>query len=174
MIMWKDRYPLSNVATVKKKAIAFVTVKIPSANPLIVSVQSSFHKVLKVKILKISLSSVSTVKTADTFKDFIFDAFVSLDESQNKVKVKILRDTGAALSLLHYATIPNINDKLTGEKVNIKDLTGASSVPLANIFLDCSIVKGNVKVGVNYKELPVEGIHMLLGNDLAGKLVVPN
>ena len=120
------------------------------------------------------VSSVSTVETTTAFKDFIFDGFISLDGDQNKVKVKILRDTGAALSLLQYAAIPNINDKLTGEKVNVRDLTGTSSVPLADIYLDCSIVKGTVKVGVNYKELPVEGIHMLLGNDLAGKLVVPN
>ena len=120
------------------------------------------------------VSNISIAKSSDAFKDFIFDGYVSLGEDHGKVKIKILRDTAAALSLLHYEAIPNINDKLSGEKVNIKDLTETSSVPLADIFLDCPLVKKAVKVGIRYKELPVEGIHLLLGNDLAGKLVVPN
>ena len=117
------------------------------------------------------MSNVSTSETTAAFMDFIFDCSVSLGGDQNKVKVKILKDTGVALSLLHYAAIPNINDKLTGEKVNVKDLTGTISVPLAEVLLDCSTVTGTVKVGINYKKLAMEGIHMLLGNDLAGKLV---
>ena len=117
---------------------------------------------------------MSVPENIAAFKDFIFDGSVSLRGSKNKVKLKILRDTGAALSLLHYTAIPNIKDKLTGEKVNVKDLTGTISVPLAEILLDCPIVTGTVEVGLTYRELPVEGIHMLLGNDLAGRLVVPN
>ena len=119
------------------------------------------------------ISNVST-EVYNVFKDFIFDGFVSLGENKPKTKVKVLRDTGAALSLVYDVTIPNIQENLTGEKVIVRDLTGMSSIPLTNIHLDCSLVKGEVKVGVSNKEFPVEGVALLLGNDLAGKLVVPN
>ena len=118
--------------------------------------------------------SVSRVDPSDSFEYFTFDGSVSLGENQTKVPIKILRDTGGSVSLLHYSVLPSINDHLTGEKINTIDLTGPSSVSLATVYLDCPIVKGKVKVGVRYKDLPVRGVHMLLGNDLAGKLVVPN
>ena len=117
---------------------------------------------------------ISTVEPSEIFEDFIFEGHIALEENQSKVPIKILRDTAAAVSLLHYPTVPNLEVQFTGEHVNVLDLTGPSSVPLANVYLDCPIVKGNVKIGIRYKEFPVEGIHLLLGNDLAGKLVVPN
>ncbi|XP_064083906.1 uncharacterized protein LOC135199681 [Macrobrachium nipponense] len=60
------------------------------------------------------------------------------------------------------------------EKVVVRDLTGISSIPLASVYLDCPLVKGKVELGVIDTELPVKGVSLLLGNDLAGKLIVPN
>ena len=117
---------------------------------------------------------MSMVGSADVFEDYIFEGHISLKENQKKVPIKILRDTAGGVSLLHYSILPGINKQLTGEHVNVLDLTGPSSTPLASVYLDCPVAKGNVKVGIRYKEFPVEGIHLLLGNDLAGKQVVPN
>lgn len=48
---------------------------------------------------------------------------------------------------------------------------GCISVPLHNIFLKSGLVSGVVTVGVR-PTLPVEGVSMLLGNDLARNKVI--
>ena len=63
---------------------------------------------------------------------------------------------------------------MTSDSVIMSDLSGISRVPLANIYLDCPIKKGNVVIGVRDVEFPVTGVTWLLGNDLAGRLVSPN
>uniref|UniRef100_A0A8D0AKI3 RRM domain-containing protein n=1 Tax=Sander lucioperca TaxID=283035 RepID=A0A8D0AKI3_SANLU len=51
------------------------------------------------------------------------------------------------------------------------------SVPLHLVSLSCGLVRGEVSVSIG-PQLPVEGVHMILGNDLAGDKVwavgVPN
>lgn len=44
------------------------------------------------------------------------------------------------------------------------------SSPLHEVTLKCGLVEGDVDVGVR-PQLPVEGVHMILGNDLAGSKV---
>ena len=46
------------------------------------------------------------------------------------------------------------------------------SVPLHKLILDCGLVKGDVVVGVR-PSLPIEGIDVILGNNLAGERVWP-
>ncbi|XP_068218467.1 uncharacterized protein [Palaemon carinicauda] len=110
----------------------------------------------------------------DVFDDFKYEGIIALGEKKQKSKVTILRNTGAALTLLHSKALLNVENNLTGEKVVARDLTGISSIPLANVYLDCPLVKGKVELGVIDTELPVKGVSLLLGNDLAGKLIVPN
>ena len=45
------------------------------------------------------------------------------------------------------------------------------NLPLHNIFLYSELVTGPVAVGIR-SSLPFDGIHLLLGNDLAGAKVV--
>ena len=47
------------------------------------------------------------------------------------------------------------------------------NVPLHNIYLSSDLVKGLVAVGIR-QTLPFKGVHLLLGNDLAGDKVVVN
>ena len=44
------------------------------------------------------------------------------------------------------------------------------SVPLQKVVLNCDIVSGLVMVGVRHS-LPIKGIDLILGNDLAGEKV---
>ena len=118
--------------------------------------------------------NVSVEKPADLFDDFKLDGTVSLTPEGKKHKVRILRDTGAAQSLLLGSALPNIYDNLTEDSVLLKDLSQTTSVPLANICLDCPLKQGSVLIGVRDTEFPVQGVTLLLGNDLAGNLVVPN
>ena len=47
------------------------------------------------------------------------------------------------------------------------------NVPLHHVFLTSDLVSGPVTVGVR-SSLPIDGVHFLLGNDLAGGKVVPS
>ena len=50
---------------------------------------------------------------------------------------------------------------------------GFVNVPLHDIYWSSDLVKGPVAVGIR-QTLPVKGVHLLLGNDLAGVKVVVN
>ena len=96
-----------------------------------------------------------------------------MSQNGKPVTVNILRNTGAAQSLIVKNAVPGLNQNYTGEKVFLRDLSATPSVHLAQVYLNCELIKGKVTVGVIDTELPVPGITMLLGNDLAGKLVLP-
>ena len=50
---------------------------------------------------------------------------------------------------------------------------GFTSVPLHKVFLKSDLVSGYVTVGIR-PDLPVKGVSLLLGNDLAGDKVMVN
>ena len=102
------------------------------------------------------------------FKTFVTTGSVSLTPDGTSQPVKILRDTGALQSLLLEGTLP-FEDAHQSE-VLIRGIGGYVSVPLREIYLDCEHVKGKVCVGV-MSDLPVQGVTLLLGNDLAGDRV---
>ncbi len=112
----------------------------------------------------------STVGSA--FEPFTSDGMVSFDEAMSEAKpVCILRDTGSAQSFILESILPFSTRSSCGADVLVKgiDLT-VIKVPLHNVFLQSSICSGFVKLAV-CAELPVEGVSLILGNDLAGKRV---
>ena len=106
------------------------------------------------------------------YKPFITEGFVSLDDdSTNTKRIHILRDTGATQSLLLEGVLPLSEDSSAGASVLIQGVElGYISVPLHVINLKSDLVSGTVTVGVR-PSLPVEGISLLLGNDIAGDKV---
>ena len=86
--------------------------------------------------------------------------------------IKILRDTGASQSLILADTLP-FSEKTSSEtNVLIQGVEcGFINVPLHNIYLSSDLVTGLVAVGIR-PSLPFKGVHLLLGNDLAGDKVV--
>ncbi|XP_064118979.1 uncharacterized protein LOC135223988 [Macrobrachium nipponense] len=136
-------------------------------------VSDNYRNVFMKPHVKFSTSQIKPVShvqanVPDVFDDFKSEGIITLGEKEQKSRVTILRDTGAALTLLHSKALPNVENNLTGEKVVVRDLTGISSIPLASVYLDCPLVKGKVELGVIDTELPVKGVSLLLGNDLAG------
>ncbi|XP_063585832.1 uncharacterized protein LOC134763205 [Penaeus indicus] len=119
------------------------------------------------------VSSVTNVNSPDPFSDFKYRGTVSLDSMSKSHPILILRDTGAAQSIILRSALPGIETKYTGEKVLVKDLTSKISYKLANIFLSSDFVSGEVKIAVTEKAFPIKGISLILGHDLAGKLVYP-
>ena len=86
-----------------------------------------------------------------------------------------MRDTGASQSLLLANTLPFSDVSFTGTNVLIKgvDSTEFTSNPLHNAYLSSDLVSGHVVVGI-LPSLPFDGVHLLLGNDLAGSKVEVN
>ena len=111
----------------------------------------------------------------EIYEPFLSDGFVSLNsDSAQSTPIKILRDTGASQSLILADTLPFSEKSSSGTSVLIQGVEcGFVNVPLHNIYLSSDLVTGPVAVGIR-PSLPFKGIHLLLGNDLAGDKVVVN
>ena len=107
----------------------------------------------------------------EEFLPFITNGYVSENVDALLRPIKILRDTGAAQSLLLEGIIDNKNqDSFT----LVQGIEGKTiSVSLRNLYLKSSLVTRHVQVGL-MTQLPIKGISLMLGNDLAGEQVVPN
>ena len=109
----------------------------------------------------------------ENYKPFISEGVVSLvgDENSSQ-KVKILRDTGATQSLMLDSVLPLTENSFTGANVLISGVEmGVLEVPLHEVNIKSSLINGNIVIGMR-PSLPVEGISLILGNDLAGEKVI--
>ena len=103
----------------------------------------------------------------DEYKPFISQGYVCSPGSAVKTPITILRDTGASQLLLLEGTLP-LTETFTGTEVLIQGVElEPIRVPLHEVELQSDIVTGVVRVGVP-PSLPVEGLSLILGNDLAG------
>ena len=108
----------------------------------------------------------------EEFKPFVSEGFVSLESSSSQVPIKILRDTGATQSLLLEGVLPLSGSTSTGESVIAQGIEGGCvNVPLHKVNLVSDLVTVSVVVGTR-PTLPIKGVSLLLGNDLAGGKVV--
>ena len=109
----------------------------------------------------------------ENYKPFISEGVVSLvgDENSSQ-KVKILRDTGATQSLMLDSVLPLTENSFTGANVLISGVEmGVLEVPLHEVNIKSSLINGKIVIGMR-PSLPVEGISLILGNDLAGDRVM--
>ena len=106
----------------------------------------------------------------ENYKPFISEGVVSLvgDENSSQ-KVKILRDTGATQYLMLDSVLPLTENSFTGANVLISGVE--MGVPLHEVNIKSSLINGNIVIGMR-PSLPVEGISLILGNDLAGERVM--
>ena len=104
----------------------------------------------------------------EEYRPFVSVGSVSLvDSISTSVPVKILRDTGATQTLMSKRTLPFGKSSATGKSIVIQGIEGGfRKVPLHRVNLVSDVVSGSVVVGV-LNTLPVKGVSMLLGNDLA-------
>lgn len=108
----------------------------------------------------------------DDFEHFIISVTVKVEGSPEK-EIRIFRDTGANQSLILKGVLPWTGKSNTGREVACKGEGGRFSIPLHKIWLDCGYVTGEVTVGVK-DTLSIDGVDMFIGNDLAGKRIIPN
>ena len=117
---------------------------------------------------------ISPGKGSD-YMPFISEGVVSLvgDES-GLLKVKIWRDTEATQSLMLDSVLPFTENSFTDANVLISGVDmGVLEVPLHELNIKSSLINGNIVICMR-PSLPVEGISLILGNDLAGEKVMEN
>ncbi|CAM4713069.1 unnamed protein product [Leuciscus chuanchicus] len=91
-----------------------------------------------------------------------------------KVAVKILRDTGSSESFILESVLPFSTESHTGSSLLIRGIgLNTLSVPLHKVDLTCELVHGVVDLGIR-PILPVDGVSLILGNNLAGGRVWVN
>ena len=112
-----------------------------------------------------------TDSVMEIYEPFLSDGFVSLNSDfAQSAPITILRDTGASQSLILADTLSFSEKTSSGTSVLIQGVEcGFVNVPLHNIYLSSDLVKGPVAVGIR-QTLPFKGVHLLLGNDLAGDI----
>ena len=89
--------------------------------------------------------------------------------------VTVWRDTGAFQSLIVKDIVPVSHATYTGLCVPLRGVGGCISAPLHKLYVKTEIVEGTFIIGlVDREEIPIEGIDLIVGNDLAGcKVQVP-
>ena len=109
----------------------------------------------------------------EDYKPFISDGFISLVGNDTTLQpIKILRDTGASQTLLLEGVLPLSDETSVGASILLKGVElGCVNVPLHHVYLKSDLITGPVVVGVR-PNLPIAGISLLLGNDLARNKVV--
>ena len=109
----------------------------------------------------------------EIYELFLSDVFLKLNSDfAQSTTITILRDTGASQSLILADTLPFSEKTSSGTSVLFQGVEcGFVNVPLHNIYLSSGLVNGPVAIGIR-QTLPFKGVHLLLGNDLAGDKVV--
>ncbi|XP_043962798.1 uncharacterized protein LOC122825436 isoform X2 [Gambusia affinis] len=108
------------------------------------------------------------------FIPFVTQGLVSLTgDPKDGRQVKILRDTGGSQTIIREGilSLPVMSSCQSRVVVQGIGMTFVSA-PLHNIHLDSSLVSGFCRVAV-LPTLPIKGIDLILGNDLAGGKVLP-
>ena len=82
--------------------------------------------------------------------------------------MKILKDTGATQSLILDNALPHTENSFTANVLISGVEMGVLEVPLHEVNIKSISINGNIVIGMRYS-LPVEGISLILGNDLAGE-----
>ncbi|KAL0152923.1 hypothetical protein M9458_051752 [Cirrhinus mrigala] len=121
-----------------------------------------------------SMSDHSFPQLQDSgYQPFLLTGSVSLSADSPGQPVSILRDTGAAQSFILAGVLPFSPETYSGTDVLVRGIElGCVKVPLDTVYLKSDLVTGPARIGVR-TELPVEGVSVILGNDLAGGKVFP-
>ena len=118
----------------------------------------------------------SPLRVSSTDYDlFISQGLVSLVGEEAQVQsICILRNTGASQSLLLEGVLPLSESSYVGSNVLLQGVElGVVSAPLDVVNLKTELVSGPVIVGIR-PSLPVQGVSLILDNDLAGEKVMVN
>ena len=106
-----------------------------------------------------------TVHVANPYLNFLSKGVVVVEG--NETPITILRDTGTSLTLLSSKSLPHVVNAPTVGQITVKGVNGDQVRDLKEIILSSDLISGEFAVGL-VQELPMEGVDLLLGNDLMG------
>ncbi|KAK0136901.1 hypothetical protein N1851_026923 [Merluccius polli] len=90
-----------------------------------------------------------------------------------RIPITILRDTGAKHSVAHRGMLPFSDQSYCGSDLLLWGIKlSVIRAPRHTVYLSSTLVSGTVQVAVR-DQLPVAGVDLILGNDLAGNKVFP-
>lgn len=111
----------------------------------------------------------------DCFKPFLFEGFVSLNDSPGERRpVQILRDTACSQSVILSSVLPFSDQSSCGYSTELRGVEmGRVLKPVHNVYITSNLVNGLFPVAIS-SGLPIRGVDLLLGNDIAGGKVTPS
>ena len=116
---------------------------------------------------KFSVDSLDTGLNSN-YSPFISKGFVFLKDSGELIPVKILRDTGASESFILESVLPFSSASSSERSLLVRGIDLSTfEVPLHTVMLCSELVEGELELGVR-PALPVDGVHVILGNNYAG------
>ncbi len=123
-------------------------------------------------IQKLDAQAGSSIDAA--YDPFVCQGMISLSGlDQDMVSIAMLRDTGSNQSFVLASFLPFSEESYCGSDILVQGIElGVLKVPLHNVYIRSGLVTGLVKLAVRHK-LPVKGVALILGNDLAGGKVLP-
>ncbi len=106
------------------------------------------------------------------FEPFTGQGMISISGlEEDQVPVTWLRDTGTAQSFrkpILESALPFSRETYCGSDVLVQCIEmGVVKVPLHMVYIRSDLITGFIKVAVQ-TQLPVTGVTMIIGNDLAG------
>ncbi|XP_041947558.1 uncharacterized protein LOC121708759 isoform X4 [Alosa sapidissima] len=116
----------------------------------------------------------SNSKIDPVYEPFVSVGMVSLTGcEQDNIPVQMLRDTGSAQSFILASTLSFSDESYCGYDVLVQGIDmGILKVPLHTVHIKSELISGFVKVAV-CSQLPMDSIHLLIGNELAHEKVIP-
>ena len=121
-------------------------------------------------------SQVQCADTAvlDPYAPFVRMGYVSMVGSDVGVPVKILRDTGAFDSFIRGGVLPLSKETEVGSSVLVRGMgMSVLHVPLHKVILHCDLFQGETVLAVR-PALPIKGVSVILGNNIAGAQMWPD
>lgn len=127
-----------------------------------------------VKTCKQTVAVHSKEDVDEMFRPFILKGLVSLTGSDDDQKeITMLRDTGSTQSFIVESAMKFSDETSCHSSVLVQGIEmGCVKRPLHNLHLKSDLCSGLVRVAV-CTSLPMKGVDLILGNDLAGGKVMP-
>ena len=115
-------------------------------------------------------SNVAPVNRPElSYNKYLSQATIGTEENGPVHGVTMFRDTGAFVSLIRSSAVKYPELSSTGESLVIQTVGSVyQTVPLHKFYINSRFVQGEVVLGM-VDSLPLPGIDILLGNDLADK-----
>ena len=110
----------------------------------------------------------------DSFKPFQFKGSVARSSSsEDSVNVVIQRDTASNHSIIARSALPKGVIGEPNRSIILEGVGGSELAPVCRLYLKSEIATGVADFAIKDR-IEIEGVHLLLGNELAGRQVVPN